>query len=356
MDPYLALIGGVPTDEDRQRALASKLRRDRNYGMLGMMTGDKVISPVGKQLFEGAPEMAGDLGNTRLKDKYYDMMQGYYDAQAAKADADRQFKYDKLASEEAEEEEIEYERLRQGEVDDLVNGARTIDDLKRLRAELDREDFDPGQFNVGGVPIPGARWAQNLASQYGVSPLESSEEVQKFWQDLSRNYTLLERNRMFGATLSTGEKQSWAGANINPEMKKEQIKKGLDSLINELDTLMERRVQGHYAEDIDPDALRSYTGRDWQFPAPAGKGMPPAAAPNASQPAGNDSLTIEIGGQGGPDTPVPEDAIPFAPKPSWVNHQDWMQLSPQEQIEVLRSLPPNELQELGVKPEFLEGM
>tara|TARA_R110000765_G_scaffold339441_1_gene429576 strand:- start:383 stop:1237 length:855 start_codon:yes stop_codon:yes gene_type:complete len=55
-------------------------------------------------------------------------------------------------------------------------------------------------------------------------------EKQNWWRDYEFLYTLPERNRLFGATLTASEAKSWRGASINEGMPDDQIQANLKTL------------------------------------------------------------------------------------------------------------------------------
>lgn len=58
-DIYAAIVGEPPTEQEKLAALAKKLRGQEMIGQLGMLTGDKVLAPMG----EGIVEQVGDRSN-----------------------------------------------------------------------------------------------------------------------------------------------------------------------------------------------------------------------------------------------------------------------------------------------------
>lgn len=75
-DIYSALIGEPPTEEEKLRALASQLRMRNNQGMVGQLTGDRVLAPFGQNLSKTANTQAEDLGQRGEQARYRKYQEG----------------------------------------------------------------------------------------------------------------------------------------------------------------------------------------------------------------------------------------------------------------------------------------
>ena len=66
LDIYSAMIGEPPSDQEKTEALAAKLRGRSLLGNLGMLTGDKVLSPMGEQIGQQTEAQAAKIANRAL--------------------------------------------------------------------------------------------------------------------------------------------------------------------------------------------------------------------------------------------------------------------------------------------------
>jgi hypothetical protein len=62
---YKALIGEPPSSAEHIAAIANALRRKREFGELGALTGDRVLSPFGSGMITSADSQAGEIGQNR---------------------------------------------------------------------------------------------------------------------------------------------------------------------------------------------------------------------------------------------------------------------------------------------------
>jgi hypothetical protein len=90
IDVYQALIGGTPTDADKQATLVNALRRQRNLGQMNMISGDPVLNPMGAAMMKGADTQAVDLGSNRLQAQQLAQSAAYQQGETANRQAERQ--------------------------------------------------------------------------------------------------------------------------------------------------------------------------------------------------------------------------------------------------------------------------
>ena len=94
-DLYAAIIGEPPEEQVRLKALAAQLRGQQDYGRLGMLTGDKVLAPLGSSIATGADSTAERLGQqastNRWRKSQESMAKEAVLARAKEAEAMRQF-------------------------------------------------------------------------------------------------------------------------------------------------------------------------------------------------------------------------------------------------------------------------
>ena len=249
-----ALMGLTPADQQMQ--LAGRLRRDSDFGNLAMMTGDPVLTGLGEQLLDRSHTSARQIGVGNREQQRIEMMRQNYENQAANRRLKLALEARKAQAEE-EQDSADYNKLRKSDIDILTDIGSTLTTLEGARSQLDSEEFDPGQMDV-----PFARTGANLAAQYGIGT-EGTKEVHDWWRAYNRFYTLPERNRLFGATLTPNEQAAWASANIGPEMDKEQIKRGLDELIRVYKQVITRIGSGYESEMYNPESIKKFMGRDY---------------------------------------------------------------------------------------------
>lgn len=121
MDIYRALIGEPPTEEEKLAALAAQLRMRNNQGMLGQLSGDKVLAPVGKGLSSAADEQAQQLGVRGESARYRKYQENASAGNLAQSAAEQKWREKNAVDERAHE--LALERLRT-EGDLKVAGAR----------------------------------------------------------------------------------------------------------------------------------------------------------------------------------------------------------------------------------------
>jgi hypothetical protein len=68
-DIYGAIIGRPPTDEEKLKALAGKLRGRSLTGQLGMLTGDRVLNPLGEKVFGATENQAEQIGRFQARQR-----------------------------------------------------------------------------------------------------------------------------------------------------------------------------------------------------------------------------------------------------------------------------------------------
>lgn len=279
MDPYLALIAGTPTDSSNQQLLAKGLRRDADFGALGMVSGDAALSPFGKMLLNRSNTNATTLGTNRMAQnkqralqKYYDTMEGFRESQAKTA-ADRLSLDQKRADEIARHNKV----MEEAALMRALNAGRSSGKSQRMRysdikmlyqqgnvtkalGDLLEQAKDPN-LKVGKMALPGMRTVGNFLAQYGYGD-KNSKAAQDWWANYDKFYTLEMRNLLFGATLTPNEQRAWAGANISPEMDDQQIQQKLTNLFNVLQERKARIANVYVDEGYNPQSIETLTGVD----------------------------------------------------------------------------------------------
>ena len=295
MDPYLALIRGTPQGKTRaeqaqQEVLANTLRRTRNFGALGMGSGDEFLAPLGKRMYDSAGEQAKTLGSNRMAQQRQDDLRGYYDTQRKQmeqgidaANKKHELAKAKQALEERKADDLAryrdrmaraalkramaaadkaknnpYKRLTSSASGKLMARGEVMDTLDSLLNEFESDPkFDPGR-----AAIPFQRTASNFLAQYGFGT-DNSKDIQDWWALYNKFYTLPERNEKFGATLTPNEQAAWRDANIGPEMTTAQIKEKLGNLQKVMASWTQRMMKGYRADSHNPEAIEEFVGREF---------------------------------------------------------------------------------------------
>jgi hypothetical protein len=157
---------------------------------------------------------------------------------------------------------------------------KTIDELT---GEIDALGRLEGQFKpefAGGGPLGG--FATSMYSKLGSAGTQGMQQDAAFWADFNRLIDLPQRNAVFGASLSTGEKSSWEGAkNIKPGSSPDLVK----AKLAEMRGIMSRKLgnvgssleeEGYDAGAISKRSGGLYGGAPAQAGTAAGK-VDPAA-------------------------------------------------------------------------------
>lgn len=285
-DLYSSLIGAAPTKKEQAAELAAALRRRRSYGEIGMLTGDKVLSPYGQGLVKSADQYADQFQDIRQKDTDNAQTKSYQDAQIGHMGS--------VLKESARSHDMSDATTRRGQ-DMMLEAARLRAEAARLKAAAggkppkftvtDRHDLEQGAtlianmrglkdtfkdtfggVTAGGMTIPGARGLANTLAANGLAPTKNSEDAQNWWAASSRLYDLYNRNKLFGATLTTNEMKAWAEANTNKNMKPEQIKGMLDQIINLGSKELKSKIDFFQKGGYNPDQIDAITQRAGEDP------------------------------------------------------------------------------------------
>ncbi len=135
-------------DEDMQRALSSGLRRRREIGQLGMLTGDDVLRPMGKQM--GANVSREILNETLRRDKsdQRKLTKDYYDYQKEQSALARTMANRKQT--EIERHNLEMEKAQSGRWS-RTDQRRIDTGTRQLAAALDKGGTPELQTAISAV-------------------------------------------------------------------------------------------------------------------------------------------------------------------------------------------------------------
>ncbi len=272
-DIYAALIGEGAGSGEKAALIAAALRRRNMLGQLGQITGDRVLSPVGKGLSQSSDNYAEQLQAIRQKDADNAQTKSYQDGQLGymrdnlaetKRNNDLQHAYHMAMAEaaglKAQKTGGKLPKLRQGditELQDLSQSIGIVDGLQKFMSE--GGTFGAETMAIGGkeVAVPGMRTFKNYAASKGFgSPEDKATFLAK--QNWERLYNLAERNRLFGATLTDTEKKSWADANPSVGQTDKQIAAALPIMRKVFEHRRDKKVSGLTKEGYSAEAMADY--------------------------------------------------------------------------------------------------
>lgn len=278
-DLYSSLIGEAPSDKEKAAEVAAALRRRRSYGELGMLTGDKVLGRFGQGLVKQADDYATQLQDTRQHDIDDRQTKTYQDAQVghmgqvleeskrarnmadATARRGQDLSYEAaLARAVAAQKKATTQKAPKFTVSDrrdLQEASSLVANTKELLSEF-KPEF--GATKVMGMNIPGGRALSNAVAAHGYGD-KGMDAAQSWWAKSERLYTLFNRNKLFGATLTSNEMRAWEQANATKDMKPEQIQKFLGDIVDHAGKELAANVDFFSSGGYNPDQISAITQR-----------------------------------------------------------------------------------------------
>lgn len=264
---YDVLIGEAPKDADKAAATAAALRRRRSFGELGVLSGDRVLGEYGRGAVSQADKYADQIQQTRQQDIDNAQTQSYQNSQIGHMgsvlkesvratdmrDATTRRGQDLalLAAQARARAANKPPKLTVSDRRDLTEGAGLVGNMQDLLTSF-KDDYAAPQ--IAGKSIPGARPLSNTISAMGLGN-KGMDEAQKWWAASDRLYTLFQRNKMFGATLTTNEMKAWSEANASKNMKPEQVKAMLKDISGIAMEELQANVDGFAAGGYDTDQV-----------------------------------------------------------------------------------------------------
>ena len=276
---YEALMGSTPAPGGADsRLLAEKLRQRETLGQIGMLTGDKPVSALGKNLVTGSREGATQIGANVQKEDQRRVLEDYYKAQEERWKAKEAFDRDKL-----EQDRILKEADIQQRADAAELKASTKDKTYRKMTDNTRKQISTASETMFNTQHMLDRFQDNYSQILGAGPqsklattasnlgigTENSKEAGEWWGNWKLFYTLGTRNRLFGATLTPSEQKAWDQADINEAMSPDQIRVRVNNLLEASRTNNARLARTLDAEGYNPDTLDAVYGdtvTDWRNP------------------------------------------------------------------------------------------
>ncbi len=313
-DLYESLIGAAPSKQ-QQKALVSALRRRRDLGELGMLTGDRVLSPFGANMVKQSDSYADQLQGIRQKDADNAQTEAYQTGQLAHMDSVlketmRGRNQTDATTRRGQDLDFLAARARAAALAQRGPGGRKYKNIpdaakkdgKALQMGIGVLDDMSKTFKdeyAGKKNMPGVNFLKNTAAANQVGP-EKWQEQQAWYGNLERLYSMQERYKVFGATLTTNELKSWANANLNPNMSPKQIREKLGTLKHWAETERDTRRAGYETDEFNPEEVYGAFG-----------GTPPQAAQGTSQEEGealDDQAELDVPNELEGSAPAPRKA------------------------------------------------
>ncbi len=170
MDPLdIMLMQTGDRDTDMQRALSDGLRRRREIGQLGQLTGDEVLAPFGKGLSLSADREVLKEMDRAEKASQRELTSGYYDFQKAQAG---------LAQTMALRKQTETERHNRA-MEGRVNAAlqKTLDrDVQKLSANITKAQLPDLQAGIAQIDDELRPYIENNEGLPGVGGMSNIGE------------------------------------------------------------------------------------------------------------------------------------------------------------------------------------
>lgn len=273
-DLYETLLGAAPNTADKVAATAAALRRRQSYGELGVLSGDKVLGGFGTNMMKQVDNELGQLQDTRQKDADNMQTQTYQTGQLQHmggvlketmrnndlTDSTRRRGQDLMlmaALARAQAAKSKGTKLTVSDRRDLTEGAGLVGNIQQLLNTF-KDDYAAPQ--VMGHSVPGVRPLANTLSAYGMGS-KGMDAAQDWWATSDRLYTLFQRNKLFGATLTTNEMKAWEQANATKNMKPDQIKSMLRSILQNASSELKSNVEGFKEGGYNPTQVDALTQR-----------------------------------------------------------------------------------------------
>ncbi len=254
-DLYSALIEGVPTQSDRQAALAAALRQQNILGQLGMASGDRTMAPTGKNLMAGANTGAEEIAKEREAQQQQQMVQAWHQQQAAheQAQLEQQMKIATMNDQRQRELAQLLAQNRLAVQDEKNTGkaekpakpvpTTTAKELSQMEDSLEGvkgavSAYQPG---FGGASRSLENWASTAPGLSAVMP-QSAKDAQNWWANYGRQFTLPELKATVGLRHNQYMQELFESYHLKPSMQDDQIKTNLGQIHDQLYSRLSRRV------------------------------------------------------------------------------------------------------------------
>ena len=184
MDPFQALIQGVPDDAAQQQALASGLRKQNMIGQLGQLSGDSVIGPMAQQLSNTAQAQASTIGERSALKKWREGQLDLQRQQIESSNALRQQQLEAAAEQRQFMNQYRVDQQNRAEYKDVQNrGWKLQKDLGEIAPVMQSLKALDTRFkqhrNTGSGGVPGVGFGQSNWLGQGISGVVEGEEARE---------------------------------------------------------------------------------------------------------------------------------------------------------------------------------
>jgi hypothetical protein len=291
VDIYSAIVGEPPTEREKLDALAKKLRGRSMVGQLGMLTGDKVLAPMGAGIGKEVEEQAGTIGGYQARRRELTAQEAMRAAsaleRAKQAELDRAHDEAMLNRRQAfDANQNALGRALDKELAKLKDSGKDYKTIpaKQFESMVDetQQSYDIGATIGGFKPeyatrgAPGTRALTNTAVSMGMPVGKENEDAAAWWADYERLYTLPTRNKLFGSALTAPERAAWKENAISPSMTPEVIQQRLKKFDDMRTKALNRKQESLSSAGYDPDQV----GAIFQNPYNASGSAPKPAGPS----------------------------------------------------------------------------
>lgn len=266
MDLYSALVGGAPTDPQRQAALAQALRQRAQTGNILQASGDRVIAPMGQQMVGESDRGAQQIAQEREKQQQLDTMEHYRQAEAGRFQQD--------LAEKAREANMTDARMR--ELAELASNTKLelkgagggkpmpnkeFDELSGMYDSLRGVKQTMGNFQPG-YGGTGRNVENYIAAKLGNYAPDSMKNAQNFWANYGRQFTLPELKATIGVRHNQYMQQLFEQYHIDPNMADDQITKNLGQIHDQLTNRLKERVKALQSQGINIGGFEGFLSSD----------------------------------------------------------------------------------------------
>jgi hypothetical protein len=268
-DIYSAILGEPTSDREKLLMVAAQLRKQQQIGQLGQVTGDRVLAPIGAGLAKEASMQAEDIGQRGEQARYRKYQEGTSlrtDQRERTAQAWRE--KDAIAErahraglERARNATVlEAARIRNTDTPETKYKQMTVPQVTKLSEGPEKyrklQNVISGFKDEYASPVPTLRPLANaLAANVPIASTQNAKDAQNWWAMYHNIYTLGERNKLFGATLTDNEQREWKKNAIGENMSPEQIKTRLAWLEENWGSEIAAAIENLKAANFDPELV-----------------------------------------------------------------------------------------------------